>query len=147
MSEALKEIYEDDEGNELTMTPDEEPLCPGCRSGIMRPKCLWELGSSCPRHAIRQRWESMKRLKQKRAITESNAWASTITIHLWFDAHENLPLGANPPISKADAALRFYRISKKLSAVLQEFSAATDISITIAMNSTELLPRKVNKDE
>lgn len=31
---------------------DEEPKCPECGAGVLRPKCLFELGAFCPRHPI-----------------------------------------------------------------------------------------------
>lgn len=36
------------------------PSCPmeGCGANVMRPKCFWELGGDCPRHAIRDKYEA-----------------------------------------------------------------------------------------
>jgi hypothetical protein len=31
-----------------------EPKCPECGSRVMREKCLFELGSNCPRHGLRE---------------------------------------------------------------------------------------------
>jgi len=33
-----------------------EPECPECHARVGRPKCLFELGSACPRHALREAW-------------------------------------------------------------------------------------------
>jgi hypothetical protein len=30
----------------------EEPKCPECCSGVLRPKCFYELGGDCPRHEV-----------------------------------------------------------------------------------------------
>jgi hypothetical protein len=29
-----------------------EPKCPECNAGVIRPKCLFELGGDCPRHDV-----------------------------------------------------------------------------------------------
>lgn len=33
-----------------------EPKCPECGAGVNRPKCLFEMGSDCPRHEVREEW-------------------------------------------------------------------------------------------
>jgi len=30
----------------------EEPKCPECGAGVMRPKCFYEMGGDCPRHDV-----------------------------------------------------------------------------------------------
>lgn len=35
-----------------------EPKCPECRASVGRPKCLFELGSDCPRHSLADKWRS-----------------------------------------------------------------------------------------
>jgi hypothetical protein len=52
-----------------------EPACPDCGVGVLRPKCLWELGPECPRHelisqlggtsALRQHLEKLKQEKSE----------------------------------------------------------------------------------
>jgi len=39
-------IERDDEGFLI------EPKCEQCHSGVVRPKCFFELGGDCPRHSI-----------------------------------------------------------------------------------------------
>lgn len=36
------------------------PLCPDCKIDARRPKCLWELGAACPRHAVLDAWRKRK---------------------------------------------------------------------------------------
>ena len=35
-----------------------EPKCAGCGAGVGRPKCMFEMGGDCPRHAQREEWQS-----------------------------------------------------------------------------------------
>lgn len=44
-----------------------EPKCPSCKVGVLRPNCMWELGSDCPRHEVRADWI----IKCKRIVWES----------------------------------------------------------------------------
>lgn len=38
-----------------------EPRCPGCRVKVARPKCVFELGSACPRHELLVAYREAKR--------------------------------------------------------------------------------------
>ena len=35
----------------------EKPICPECGADARRPKCLFELGSYCPRHDALAEWK------------------------------------------------------------------------------------------
>jgi hypothetical protein len=38
------------------------PKCPECGANALRPRCLFELGGDCPRHAVAAEWKKKKRL-------------------------------------------------------------------------------------
>jgi hypothetical protein len=46
---------------------EDKPLCPmaGCRVDARRPKCLFELGSTCPRHDALYEWNKVQKQKEK----------------------------------------------------------------------------------
>jgi len=40
----------------VNRTAKPEPDCPECGVGVNRPKCLFEMGPSCPRHELMAAW-------------------------------------------------------------------------------------------
>lgn len=44
------------------------PRCPepGCNTDARRGKCLFELGSACPRHKVREEWQRLMKGKRSR---------------------------------------------------------------------------------
>jgi hypothetical protein len=50
VTETVVLIERDGEGKAI------EPECPECHAKVGRPKCLFELGGACPRHALREAW-------------------------------------------------------------------------------------------
>lgn len=52
-----------------------EPSCPECGTGVLRPKCAFELGSDCPRHGLISELggrtvlvEHLEKLKQESSV-------------------------------------------------------------------------------
>lgn len=45
----------------------EEPTCPECGSGVLRPKCFYELGSDCPRRQVVDAYGGSTAIRQRLA--------------------------------------------------------------------------------
>jgi hypothetical protein len=42
-----------------------EPKCPECKTGVLRPKCFFELGGDCPRQAVIELYGGGKALRER----------------------------------------------------------------------------------
>jgi hypothetical protein len=49
-----------------------EPICSGCGAAVDRPKCLFDSGTYCPRHWVRDQWRA-EMLRDEKSERSSDA--------------------------------------------------------------------------